>query len=699
MRLANLIRSYKERCQKKNLECRAPLPRKPGDMCTNCIGSNEACAFPVPLLPFGDEALEVGINIPDRPQHNEKHYFDRYKPHVRPSSGHSVEWNANSATVVGSSAPHSMLGIPIEGSSKIAVRSADTELDDQLKAKRRRRRESHNLVERRRRDNINERIAEMAKLIPAHRLRESHSTLSSNKDKDLSEEEFKPNKGDILHATVSWIRDLLWAARMSEEYEAAITASLIKLGGKDFSALGSTPEGVAMKAEIKQVLEDVNISPTTGFKYSRPLDSRSAVPLTDKSRLQSLELENQERKLEILRLQTKPEPDLILGEVTANPSAPSIAKSAVLFTAYFAIISFLKLHFYAARKLKYEDLGQWYESLVDFLHRRCERTLDPKKRRVRWKCRCGKRLYDDFIELEHGGIAALQASLNQVYSQAGTQSGTAGNARGGSNLRMLRYLQQLIHPRQGIRNIEPHGSLPFHETQNAPGDRSKPSPSSDEEIFDLNLLIQRGRYANSFVPLDLRHIQSDQDVFNQMRASRERTVNRWCWLQYFNLRALRRIQFVQFVMHKLEYVDVKKVDDIPPHDKLGEYKYVYTPTPAKYIPPVGTEYMTHLYHHPDHAENNRGVLLPLFPKKIEERLAVCKQQGMCTGWGVQFLEGWNWVRILTLAFVLFTVGSVTFAVAWWKLEHDLQGAFGVASYISTFLALTVGLIQVRLQSG
>ena len=37
-------------------------------------------------------------------------------------------------------------------------------------AKRRRRRESHNMVERRRRDNINEKIQELSHLVPMHRL-------------------------------------------------------------------------------------------------------------------------------------------------------------------------------------------------------------------------------------------------------------------------------------------------------------------------------------------------------------------------------------------------------------------------------------------------------------------------------------------------------------------------------------------------
>ncbi|KAJ2628317.1 Cell morphogenesis protein PAG1, partial [Coemansia sp. RSA 1290] len=58
--------------------------------------------------------------------------------------------------------------------------------------KRRRRRESHNAVERRRRDNINDRIHELYELLPESII-------------DLS---VKPNKGVILKKSVEYIHQL-----------------------------------------------------------------------------------------------------------------------------------------------------------------------------------------------------------------------------------------------------------------------------------------------------------------------------------------------------------------------------------------------------------------------------------------------------------------------------------------------------------
>jgi len=67
-----------------------------------------------------------------------------------------------------------------------------------LNEKRRRRRESHNAVERRRRDNINEKIHELSTLIPEHILNPNNGEGPVG----------KPNKGVILRKSVEYIKHL-----------------------------------------------------------------------------------------------------------------------------------------------------------------------------------------------------------------------------------------------------------------------------------------------------------------------------------------------------------------------------------------------------------------------------------------------------------------------------------------------------------
>ena len=218
--------------------------------------------------------------------------------------------------------------------------------------------------------------------------------------------------------------------------------------------------------------------------------------------------------------------------------------------------------------------------------------------------------------------------------------------------------------------------------------------------MDLHLCIEHGRYATKFHPLDVSKIKSDQELFIKMKSCRDSFNGRWRSL--YSLRNLRTIKFVQFVLHKLQYVDVRPssaTPSIPPYDKLAEFKYKYDPIPPEYIPPVGENHLMHLYHHPECAHDSRALLLSLFPKKVLERLVVCPQRGMSTGWGVHFVEGWNSDRLWLVGLLLFVLGSFAFAVAWWVLEHDVQGAFSVATYITSLLALVVGMAQVKMQPG
>lgn len=90
-----------------------------------------------------------------------------------------------------------------------------------LETKRRRRRESHNLVERRRRDNVNELIQQLSRLVPLHRFKDYNAKLSRGGSTGESVEH-GPNKGDILKETVNWTRDLMCAlyGKIQQQYEA-----------------------------------------------------------------------------------------------------------------------------------------------------------------------------------------------------------------------------------------------------------------------------------------------------------------------------------------------------------------------------------------------------------------------------------------------------------------------------------------------
>ncbi|MCJ1237181.1 hypothetical protein MMC14_005166 [Varicellaria rhodocarpa] len=177
-------------------------------------------------------------------------------------------------------------------------------------AKRRRRRESHNMVERRRRDNINERIQELSHLVPAHRLEDEkvRKHLANNSPLSptlaatgmsppqatsllagggrratgagnitmgipIEEKDKGPNKGDILNGSVGWTRDLMWALHVKLQQEAELADLITSLGGT--FPFQETEDEKRMRTELMDAMEK---NDPNSFEYTRGPGTGLRVP-------------------------------------------------------------------------------------------------------------------------------------------------------------------------------------------------------------------------------------------------------------------------------------------------------------------------------------------------------------------------------------------------------------------------------------
>ncbi|KAK3679606.1 hypothetical protein LTR37_021365 [Vermiconidia calcicola] len=201
----------------------------------------------------------------------------------------------------------SSLPTKMEGGAGPAFQSQD--------AKRRRRRESHNLVERRRRDNINERIQDLGMLVPQHRLEDekvrkhlqtnaplspsianasslsppaASSLLAGPQGKratsvagsitqglPLEEKEKGPNKGDILNGSVAWTRDLMWYMQKKMRQEDHLK-QLLQASGNPWP-FEQTEDEKRMRSEICEVINK-HIKGGDIDEYSRAPGSGLRVP-------------------------------------------------------------------------------------------------------------------------------------------------------------------------------------------------------------------------------------------------------------------------------------------------------------------------------------------------------------------------------------------------------------------------------------
>jgi hypothetical protein len=199
------------------------------------------------------------------------------------------------------SGKHASLPAKVEGGAVAGFQTQE--------AKRRRRRESHNMVERRRRDNINERIQELSHLVPQHRLEDEKvrkhlvnnsplspsigatsmsppqatSLLAGGQGRratgnittgiPIEEKDKGPNKGDILNGAVSWTRDLMWFLHAKLQQESELEAYIASLGGT--YPFEHTEDERRMRTEV---LDAVEKNDPSSFLYSRAPGSGLRVP-------------------------------------------------------------------------------------------------------------------------------------------------------------------------------------------------------------------------------------------------------------------------------------------------------------------------------------------------------------------------------------------------------------------------------------
>lgn len=177
----------------------------------------------------------------------------------------------------------------MQGSLPKKSEQGSSKVGSSLEAKRQKRRESHNAVERRRRNNINDRIQELSRLVPQHRLDDdtlrkaigNGSSLASGMTGSgltpprrgaggvsqvlpIDDKDKGPAKGDVLNGAVSWTRDLMWFLRVKLEQEAALMETIEALGGQ--VPYHITDAEQRMRTEF---LESLKRNDSNSFDYTR----------------------------------------------------------------------------------------------------------------------------------------------------------------------------------------------------------------------------------------------------------------------------------------------------------------------------------------------------------------------------------------------------------------------------------------------
>ncbi|KAL1635265.1 hypothetical protein SLS58_010302 [Diplodia intermedia] len=314
---------------------------------------------------------------------------------------------------------------------------------------------------------------------------------------------------------------------------------------------------------------------------------------------------------------------------------------------------------------------------------------------------CGKELYDDFVERRRGAARELEAYLNRPRAHASPSSNSTNSSFSDSS---QIFSGSSTNPSLNPSPATTWGSLPGGDSSPSNGSGSNYSPTALRSNNPFSVRVSalppprwlltcadEGQSVAKLSHVDVTEtkIRSDRDLAMAVRGLYAHINRRW-WSP-LRLRGLASIDFVQFEVHRNRVVDIRKCPDMPP--VMGKktmahgQQVLYDFEPHDLVPPVGSQYLMHLFRHPEDYESE-FITYARAPKRRGARLDVG------VGWGVNLVEGFLAERVWLLVMVFFVLGSAVFAVVWaCRRGDDVQGAFGVAGWMLTLAALVVGWAQ------
>ena len=346
--------------------------------------------------------------------------------------------------------------------------------------------------------------------------------------------------------------------------------------------------------------------------------------------------------------------------------------------------------------------------------------------RVWWICRCGHRSYDDYprtnpeafddflLRLKtHGSVVSTSWSdvcpfewrqlarnlgrnlknrhirLNRLFRSSITHANTLQSAAASmpnGDLVDKSITQKLMAVPSILarifRSAGGGGEVAVFPTTNG-----KPEARPPRDPSYLLLCINGKRHSTKLEHMEITDVKSDSQLFTNIR----KTYGVNAISHMLSFRSLRAIRFVEFTLRKKFLVDCIRPNVVPPTSRT---EYDFCPRPVQHLPPLGTRYLMHLFEFPEDGDD-AYICLYQFPKKQKDRLQWSSSPSPESniGWGIYFVEDLDLAKVYAVILIMMAFGSLVFGILYWYFERDIQGAFTVASYITSLLSLLMGAWQ------
>ncbi|CAI6335686.1 unnamed protein product [Periconia digitata] len=338
-----------------------------------------------------------------------------------------------------------------------------------------------------------------------------------------------------------------------------------------------------------------------------------------------------------------------------------------------------------------------------------ESALEPGKVRLRWRCGCGDSFIGDFTEHQASGISNMATHMERltgakVTSITSHSENTAPKTTGqhpGLWLRnAMESLGSLVNKRSKQR------TLPQHTPNTAVGTSTPGHGSQQGQMLHLLSCLHAGRFRKTLAQDRIESFKTDRQLFYFIRD--QYRVHRGRIKGLLSLKTVKGIYFTKFRLPMGGSVELRAhnpcciqphvCECLPPPSRVEPSKdaeYRCEPVPSSVWPPIDPHYLSHLFKDPTCINENDTWILDQLPKRTRGELQG-KVGKPADGWGIYYEEGWDRDIITLVVVLLFIVSSLVFGVTWSYFKMDVQGAFGVSSYMMASCAAMISFVAMKM---
>jgi hypothetical protein len=312
------------------------------------------------------------------------------------------------------------------------------------------------------------------------------------------------------------------------------------------------------------------------------------------------------------------------------------------------------------------------------------------KVRVRWTCRCGKPMYDDYKELVPGAVREFEQQLVNHFNQAADglrERQGAGRRADFSGLRS--WITNALGCFWNSSKRSDEEKLPVTRDQALGSQPQTAAASGGESLFLLLCAHAKSGNVPKLLQGRADDLTSDKDFFAYMKELylRQCKVDRWSSL--LSIRKIQDIRFVGFELLLNNLVNIRGGRPIP-----NSPDYVPYPADIGMDPPIAGNLLTHLFECPYDADTEL-FLAKRIPRKRKNELRICEIARRAEGWGLHLVPGINWTKVCAVGLVFLAV-SLVFGIIWSVARKNVSEGFQVTSCLMVLITFSAGTLHGRI---